>query len=622
MMAHYIPRPQLGDKLSGLVEDQHQFSEADEYTYKYGPHANTVTTHAAGGYLTWNGDISAYLGNADAANHIIMQRFPVRAGEKSITAATIKGLITTYYATAVFLEIWEKLTSTYKRVASAEITSQVGTGAPQTVVTVDLSATPLEFTLEDGGEYYLALRLVRTTTVSTTPWLACTVETGFAHDCVNVGIVASYDMAANGWEFSSSNVTATIRYQASGLDHAACIEVTFASFEPSEITEDTNVVGYRNLIPRRVDTGLERTQIQLRQCVVTDTNALTVTLENMAADGQATATNVLELDSGDTTPSTNTITYDGNLVTLADIDPGGGSESQDGEPMDLNLLWDDTTADAFYQCTGLEKEIHSHAVKDSGTRGTRYTIAQPEYINIAGTATIEELIAGSPGCVVVADSQGISGSLSVNRFLNTTGWGAVPAELTRPLSAILHGQGGLMASQANEDIFANSTPGDGDGIELCGYGLTWFFCGLGVNDASTATTSNESDARKVAASVTMHHAAMMEQIADAGDRIFVMGPPPYSDTSPTADQYEASAVRRLSRGLAGICRAIGCGFYNSWPDMVEPGTEGEAIPTFLAAYTSDGGTHFSADGGTVARGYAIAVFEANGLDMRDFNFRI
>jgi hypothetical protein len=177
------------------------------------------------------------------------------------------------------------------------------------------------------------------------------------------------------------------------------------------------------------------------------------------------------------------------------------------------------------------------------------------------------------------------------------------------------GKSGADWSYVRNALFAAAV-GAGDGVEMLGMQCLWIGCGMGVNAVAGAAKDSYDDTRKWVCDQIEDVGGLFRAVTDAdtGERIMLIGAPPYSHTD--ADKYEAAMVRWMNRAYLGIALALQIPFYNPWPDVVERGTEGNDIPTFDATYSTDG-LHYIAAGGALVCASAVEAFESGTIDLRD-----
>lgn len=581
-------------------------------TWRLG-HRN-ANTSAPSNYVQW-GDVDGAVGDDDGASMLLLNPMAnIQPGQKTISSARLKGaFFDNDYITGTFVEVWRLNGTNYERVAGSvdqgQLSEEVAGGKNWNVTL----STPITFTLESGYDYFYGVRFLRSDKNPGTPYIARTVDTDYTDGPVMAAIASSYDLtggtipaAGNG---STVIVTSTAKYLL-GIS----LEYTSTAMLEFKVTSGNGTDG-KYLVPWAES---EPYYIKYEGIYVADTKDMTVTHGYIGLGTWANATiNTTLVDMGKTVAGQNDLTYSTNLINLPDI----GGNGQESCRMDLiwwqNLVTDKT--DLFYQNTMRETSIHSHAVKNSGTRGTEYAQGQAvHHIDASGdnAASTTAIYVGVAPFVLIGDSQTISGNALQLRAPNTDRLGDLHNQATKPRGYILHGEaGGTMANQY-ANIFHATTPGDGDSVEMAGNGAIWIFCGMGVNDISTATLASDADVADTVAGLTDSLLAILRELLDAGETVWLIGLPPFSAAS--ADQYDAKAVRAWNRALLGIAITHNLPFYNPWTDLVDSDTRHNAVPQFGSAYTADSGTHYNATGGkNRAVPAALKNFEFNRFDFRE-----
>lgn len=582
--------------------------------YKYGVQFDDVT--AATNKLYWS-DYDDNIGNEDGAHFIVLNAWNVEPGTKEITAIKLHGnYMGASHATAAYIELWKKDGTDLVRVAQSS--NYIASIHVTYRVNLDLSATPFVVELEAGGEYYIGMHWVRNTAVASTPQPNRVVDTDFTLPMYVMGLSAAWaDLTTVPLAGSASAPYANVSEQNS----LVCLEISYTStnYLEQDITSDT--IG-KYLIARPQDRSAF---VKLEGVVVEDTNALTVTHHWIAAATFATTTYATaELDCGDTTPGQNDLIYEGNTVNLPDLDPAGtGAVGQEGKTFDLIFAitgnWSGMLYplkhDLLWQCRHLESAIHSHAVANSSTRATKYDFTEPlQFMTTSGTAEIAKIRVGTNPAILAGDSQTIAGYNESLRYPNPLPWGRITTDFTKERMWILHGQAGQILRQMESGIFEHATPGAGDGIELAGLGGLWIFSGIGINDISTYASTSDADISQNVCLMAESLTSMLATILDRADTALLGGLPPSSAAS--IDNYEAKSIRWWNRVLLGIALGLRLPYYNPWPDMVTPGTEGNAKPTLLAAFDSGDGTHLAAAGGAYGSPRLAAALENATIDLR------
>lgn len=584
---------------------QPAYVDSEVFAYKHGP-SQQAKSGAASNPLTW-ADCSVGIPNETGAHFFAGNRWNVTPGVRSITklATRFGYMVQDTNITDTFIEVWKKTATHMVRVAaSGSITSVGGSGsvAAQTWT----PSTPVNVTIEEGGEYYVGLRMVRTDATTTTPWVGMSIASNFVDTNIRICMSVDHD-----WQTSSSTLLSYVTNQSrvTSSGHALQLEVEYTSDQCLEMNVDSPTEG-AYLVP--VATILPYC-MKLSSADVADTESLAIAQNDTYSTGEAITRNTTKLDCGEASAGVDTLLDGGNTLTLGTI----GATRQAAQPFDFIFGINKTAgkANLFYQCLGLEDNLHCHAVKNGSIRGLDYTYTGGRILNLTGTFTCGSLQVGIRPLIYVGDAQAIA----TDNTPDTDLLGNVHAELSKPRMAIVHGSSSKTLATMVTDIFSNSTPGDGDGIELVGFDGVWLFCGMGVFDAIAATTTTISDAREAISQCVQSLTDFAEQVFALGDELVLVGLPPYSDNdaTPSEVEYAAKAVRWFNRALLGLSLAWRVPFYNPWPDMVQASTVSATTPTFLAAYTSDGGLTYSATGGAIVRTNVVAAYETASIDLRD-----
>ena len=347
--------------------------------------------------------------------------------------------------------------------------------------------------------------------------------------------------------------------------------------------------------------------IQLRGLGFIDPNALTVTLRyDSSANGVTENTLVFGPD---------VVTFDGNNIAIAgeagdtfdvviNVQPSAGkvnvfwcnlSTGQGGEG-DADLVW-------------ISHARENDAAGDY-SHGQTYALAHaPQWIELSGTATVDSIETGWEPIIVVADSQGPRYDSRLGNHL--------PDAFTHPrvdINAAIPGN--RIAATSENNHTAGYLRYCGDATHkgaLCDIsGALTILASFGLNDVcAIGTDPDDVNRDPVVSGVLQAAGAILDACVDMGNPALVMGLPPYSADG-YASAQEAVAIRQINRGLHGRCVATRTAFYSPWVAMVDPDTINDAVPTFLAAYTADGGTHYGEAGAAIASAGAAAAYEDNG----------
>jgi len=593
-------------------------------TYNYGPSAaNAVASTnppTEDNYQTME-NVAGYGVNVNGAFYGVAMHWDVTPGTRTITGFTYSGgFLQATHIHAWAVDVWREDGAVFTLVAtSGLITADPGsTGSITLIKTLD---TPVTVTLESGKKYYIGFRLKRTAQSASTPYLSRSLTGTFAQD--SFAFVASPTGLDSG--VLSKSLATGVSYVST--THAEtiprfCITYTSPNFIEQQIIASSPIDKTYLLANADSHPYVHK----LEGVAVGDTKSLTVEIRDFSGAATENLLESLELDCGNTVASQNDMIFNSKTVNL----PAIGGQSQAGDTMDLIFGWRHNGAykkyDLYWQNRYQDDGFHSHAVKFAGTRGTLYSYSsstyEPRFIRFTGAYnSLAKILVGVKPMVIIGDSQCIQGyGVDTLRSPNTDRLGGIPTSLAKPRIWILHGQSGKSLASSTTGVeatlFRSATAGAGDGVELLGLGCTWLFGGIGVNDISAATTANTYDAAATAANLTRAICSIAQYILDASEDLYLVGLPPYSHTGNT-DEFEAKAARWLNRALAGLALAWRVPYYNPWPDMVQPGTEDDAIPTFASEYTVDGGLHYSTTGGTAVVANVVKAIEQGLIDLRD-----
>lgn len=617
-LAPKIVNPWRNPMKTGIVTPVYDPTAVTAYTY--GMSFDFARAANPGTSFTWTSDNGA-IGNVAGAHHFAGNRWDVTPGTRTITALDVWcGYIRDANASALYVEVWREDDTAYTLVGTSGLISpQVGSnGAEYTTLTL---ASPIAITTVAGKNYFVGLRVVRTNASSATPTFFATTGLTFAYNHLRFAVDAA---TWNGATVSKTD----------SAGHLYTYTATSGILQKITYTTDRLIEQDRATLEAKsywLAKAVSSPYIsKLEGVVVADTQKLTAVLNDINGSGVTTARCTAVLDMGNTTPSTNVMTYWAVNVSLPTITQNSIAYNQAGCTFDMWFGERPASAgreDLYWQNRTLEMAIHAHAVAYTAARGTlRSSSVKGCILTLSGTFTASKLRVGTKPIVLIGDSQTINGYFNTTRTPNTDAWGGLPTALTKERLWIIGGQaGGYVATVGSQPglklgLIKSATPGVADGVEMSGtytLGCTWFFAGMGVNDAiGTTSLISDAQARMRAADLVSLVAAALEEVAQYGDEIILAGLPPTSKSG-TADQYDGKAVRWFNRGLLGLSLSLKCVFYNPWPDTVTPGTEGDSLPTFLEAYTSDSGTHYSAAGGSFVRGKLKSAIEAATVDLRD-----
>lgn len=603
---------------TGIVSNVYDSTATTAYTYG-ASFDNAYSSPPATGYL-WTDDDQG-IGNA-AAHSFAGNLWDVTPGTRTISEIKLTGYgFAAGNITAIYVEVWRSDASDYTLVASAEATLSGG-GASGAYATVTPNA-PLAVTTEAGKTYYAGVRVLRTTATAAAPGWYATTGLTFAYNNMRFAVDVATWNGTTVSKSDSANHLYTYNSNATGLLQ----RITYTT--DRLIEQDRSTLEAKSYwIAKSTSTPYV---VKMEGVVVADGQALTAYRYDIDGTGaNAARLTLTELDCGNSTPGQNDMIYSGSTVNLPDITQNSISYGQEGGTFDL--WWGIRMAsagreDLYWQDRTLEMAIHAHAVAAAGARGTlKSSSVKASILTLSGTFTASKLRVGTKPIVIMGDSQAITGYYNTTRTPNTDNWGGMPTALTKERIWFVGGQaGGYVATVGSQPglklgLIKSATPGVADGVEMSGtytLGCTWFFAGMGVNDAiGTTSLISDAQARMRAADLVSLVAAALEEVAQYGDEIILAGLPPTSKSG-TADQYDGKAVRWFNRGLLGLALSLKCAFYNPWPDMVTPGTEDDSLPTFLETYTSDSGTHYSTAGGSFVRSKLKIAMENATVDLRD-----
>jgi lysophospholipase L1-like esterase len=609
------------------------YNAADTVSYKYGPSAS-IGAAGSPDCVEWP-ECDGSIGDVDGCHFGVFMHWDVQPGSKVITAFSSRGAFledTHIYSYAV--DVWRDDTTDYTLIATTgAIAADVG--STSTMILAKTLPTPLAVTLVAGQTYYVGLRVIRKQVNAGTPYItARTTAYTSAHKNFVMSCIPAYWNGSIGSTFTKTNVAAQHNIITTYEAQLLGLHITYTSTNYLEqIIAEAGVaagdfIGKSFLLAAPVTVPYV---IKFTGLVVGDTKEFFGSFHDLKSAMTSQSIDVLQFDAGVTEDNVDHILFATKDASLPLI----GAARQSGKNFDLicgvRPQGDDTLDyDLYWQCRTAESSLHSHAVQVGGTPGTRgqlYTYSTDKATMRVLTTTgaynsLTSIQVGTQPMVLIGDSQTITGSgTTTNRAPNLDRWGALPTQLTKPRIWIMHGESGQYigtdASGVFQLVFSHATPGSGDGRDLLGLKCLWAFCGVGINDISVSGASIHTDAqaRKTVTQVINDVTDIADIILAANEPVLLIGLPPYSAAA--ADEWDGKATRWYNRALLGLALAWKVPFYNPWPDMVQPGTEGATIPTFLDAYTVDAGLHYSAAGGAVVRAKMVAAIENSTIDLRD-----
>src|SRR5574343_258502 len=607
------------------------YNPADTFTYNYGMSGYSpvaTTTPPNGDQYNVIESAAGISANSDGTHYGMAMHWGVTPGKKTITGFRLaSGFLQSTHIYSWAIDVWRSDTSVMTLVATSGLIA-ADAGSAGSMLLEKTLATPLEVTLVAGQKYYIGFRAKRKNSVSTTPYLSRSgdesiVQDSFCFISTEAGLANNTLAKAKVAGVSILSTTYSTKIP------RMCVIYNSGNYIEQEITASLG----RSVLPGKtflLATAIDAPYvIRFNGLAVGDTKSLTCKFKDLLNNGTGEQVfDSFELDCGNSTPSQNDLIFNAKTANLLAI----GGQSQAADPFDLFFVLRHVSAasktyDLLYQNRYQDDGFHSHGALLEGARGSRYAATMGvgagyllQAIEFSGTFdSLGAIQVGVRPLVMIGESQTISGSGSNTlRALNTSRLGSLPTQLSKPRIPILLGQAGKSLTGATgleATLFRSSSAGVGDACELLGLGCEWMFAGIGINDISSAC-ANDNDAREIVAKLTSALATFSAYILDAGEKIYLAGLPPYSSDA-NADQYEGEAARWFNRALVGLALAWRVPYYNPWPDMVQPGTEDDTLPEFLAAHTSDAGTHYSATGGAIVVANIKAAIENGTIDLRD-----
>lgn len=513
-----------------------------------------------------------------------------------------------YYASAAYcdamrLVIWGGNTTAVTPVALSngltyiDMTASQPAGAGSTNFSCDLGST-VTFTVEAGVSYWFSMvwhgiagrggngPIMRA--FADGEWVLGDHWTGEV-----AAAVTAMPVTSAGWTYNDVASAVPVPRLVLYVKTAArtVYEVTAAAYAGSA----TEII-----LPRASGSPTPTYWIKFGNVVVANGQALTVVLEADAGNGNSAERATLVLDMGDT----DQITFGGGTCALA----AAGAETGDQFDIAINFRGATNKADVFYinKTTGQGAQgaadlvTISHAAKNNaaadGSRGQSYACTNATHsLKISGTATIASIQVGREMVVMFGDSQAID---SADRLASH-----VPGAFTYPhmywLGAISGGclsADAVGATTAGYLRYKHGTNGLGDLCEM--RGVLFCVAGYGVNDISVQVGATEANRNKTVMLMAARLSDILYDVAVNGNSMMIIGLPPYSDRNASTEEALTIKVQwnAVLEGLAIGCR---CAYVNPWHAMCQGGTSEAAIPTFLAAYTADGGLHYASAGSAV-----------------------
>ena len=372
-------------------------------------------------------------------------------------------------------------------------------------------------------------------------------------------------------------------------------EITFTTANRILYRDAGYTVAAKRMIPRCTTANY---WIKINNAIVVDGEAWTCQLDRRSGGDESTLT-TLVLDMG----ATDQVTFGAANVALA----GAGAEA--GDTFDIGIAVRPVSGkmDCFFlnksdpQGAASRPMTRSHACANGAARAAEYTITEPYFLDMSGTAATGAIEVGREMLVMVGDSQSFTGACVAQRLA-----AYLPAAFIHDRILWAGGNSGqALASMAS--LYKAATAGEGDLCEMTSAVLV--VAGAGINDL-VGINAVEA-ARNAAVATALGYA--LDILTDWVDRdlpVLAIGLPPYSRAASSATEEEAGGVRQFNRGLGGVALALRLPFLDPWPLMVVSGTQGDAIPTFIEAYTDDSGLHYSNTGAAIVAAAAAAALES------------
>lgn len=465
-----------------------------------------------------------------------------------------------------------------------DITAYKGADATHQVV-ADLG--DVEFTPQAGTTYHMCL------------WMRGTANRAASHP-------GSRSMLAGKGPAVSAKYAVIVQSAfpatASGTDETYTLRMELEFKTASRIVQESDYSTAKEIITARRTDG--DYWIKCSDVVVADGQALTSILAyDLNADDAARTTMVLDMGA------TDQVTFGAANVALA----AAGAEAGDTFDLGINVRPVTGKMDLFYQnrTTGQGAEgaadftTISHACKNGSARAAVYTVASPSWLTMSGTASVGTIQVCSEMVVVYGDSQC---SYAGHRFSEN-----LPSAFEYP-RAVWHGW--INGNRLTETVggahtagylrYKHGTPGLGDLCEMTG--VLFAICGFGVNDVSSGIGTTETNRNKLTALLGTRIAEILDDLQDRAVPTLIIGLSPYSDGN--ASTQEAKAIQhQINPMLEGLAIGVRAAYVNPWWAMCQGGTSEADVPTFAAAYTSDGGLHYSQAGNLIVSQMAAKAVE-------------
>jgi lysophospholipase L1-like esterase len=584
-------------------------------SWKYGfdltnGHASNAPTNP----ITAETDRGA-LAAAAGDSWIILQRWDVTAGVKSITAWEMFALdYVPANISAAYIVVYKDDTTVYTKVAES-VAIAAGDGADAWKYYTGTLATPLSVTL-GSGSYYYGIRFVLAGT-NTDIALMRSDGADWTYPSRR-----TYVKAANYTGVSIPAADVASEAEITAHDSAIGISIAYTSSTFIEFSKTNWAAYYKWFIPVAAD---DRYIIKLTDLVVSDTKRFEIWQQDTNRQGVAATTMSTKLDCGKAAAGTNAILVNDDSIELADITATG----VEGKKFHILLCRRpvvngsaSSVQAVLWSCAELEGSYHNHSIKFNNARTSTalsFTTLRGRVLkvmdSVAGAGcSVGNIQVGIRPVVTIGDSQTHT-SLVGGARPSTAGWGPMWSYFAKPRIWINGGVAGGLASALMESYIASATPGGADLESIVENGCLWLWCGYGVNDISADTPSTDAESKKLVATLVDYITDLYQVLNAYGheDMLFC-GLPPYSDGD--ANEYDGRGVRWFNRAMLGLCMAWKLPFYNAWPDMVTPGTQGDTIPSISATYSADG-LHMNAAASAVVCAKAAAAVENATIDLRD-----
>lgn len=545
---------------------------------------------------------------------LCLQRWNTSPGTKTITRMKSReAFLVTAEVTTRELVVYTRVGTQYTLRGSYDL------GVPGNNSTTNYDVTlsePMVVTIPEGvDEVFYGARWTRpATSASSRPGYRGVVDSFLTSgSLVKIGFSSSF---SGDYDDFSSAVAAVTTSSSSNAPLLLKLYYTNNNefFETEIATPHSGTGTSVHMIPTAVS---EQTSIFLKNVTATDTNTLTFALGNPdTATTAFVATQTVIHDMGATTPGTNVVTASGNNVTLVDYNDGTNIVSQDGN--DFNYLIQSRpggTGDVFWQnmTTGMgpvqntsnarrDVATMSHAVKNSGVRGTEYTFASGIFIQFTGVGTVDTLQLAQRPVIIMGDSQsGRKNSDTANNDFNRLSQ-AWRDNLQYKYMIWLNTQSGTRIAGASASgseagqRYKSTTPGIGDICEITD--MKFVLSGMGINDL-VAMVSSEATAASAPPTLAASADVILADVVANGSQAVVMGLPPYSaEDAPTQDEWESLSVINFNTEL----RALGYPFHNPFSSMWAGTFNASNMYVFNPAYTDGDNLHYSIAG---AQGFIL-----------------